>query len=285
MKDKRKYKTYGILGSLIFHVILILILFAFGFKTELPLPEEEGIMLNFGNSKFGRGSASAYIPPKTKVERSQPKEKPVKAEEKILTQDTEDAPSIKSAEQEDKERKDRLDRERRLKQEEERRIQEEHKAKIEAERIRKEKERKKKIEQIKNRTKNAFSNSNSDSNSKGNSEDQQGAMQGSPDSNVHGSGGNGLSDKGVGYSLSGRNSLSLPKPKVNLQETGKVIVEITVDKEGNVVKARPGVVGSTTNNSYLLQAAKKAALKAKFNKDENAASYQQGTITYIFELN
>jgi hypothetical protein len=34
----------------------------------------------------------------------------------------------------------------------------------------------------------------------------------------------------------------------------------------------------------LYEAAKQAALKAKFNADDNAPAFQQGTITYRFVL-
>lgn len=90
--------------------------------------------------------------------------------------------------------------------------------------------------------------------------------------------------KGYSYDLKGRSSLSIPKPTYNLQESGKVVVEITVDRNGKVVNARSGMPGSTTSNSVLFEAAKKAALKATFNSDANAPAFQQGTITYHFQL-
>jgi TonB family protein len=88
----------------------------------------------------------------------------------------------------------------------------------------------------------------------------------------------------MNYSLSGRNPESLPKPEYNYQVEGKVVVEITVDKYGNVTKAVAGVKGSTTLNENLLKAAKKAALNAKFDRDPKAPAYQKGTITYYFRL-
>jgi len=46
----------------------------------------------------------------------------------------------------------------------------------------------------------------------------------------------------------------------------------------------PGVKGSTTLDANLLAAAKRAALKAKFDKKPDAPAYQKGTITYYFKL-
>ena len=77
---------------------------------------------------------------------------------------------------------------------------------------------------------------------------------------------------------------SLPKPSYPGNEEGMVVVRITVDKSGSVQKAEAGVKGSNTVNSELIAAAKKSALQAKFNVDENAPTFQIGTITYRFVL-
>jgi hypothetical protein len=62
------------------------------------------------------------------------------------------------------------------------------------------------------------------------------------------------------------------------------VVKITVDKFGNVTAAEPGVRGTTIMNQQFWNEAKQAALKAKFNADENAPAFQQGTISYRFVL-
>ena len=66
---------------------------------------------------------------------------------------------------------------------------------------------------------------------------------------------------------------------------GKVVVIITVDRSGNVINAIPGAKGSTTLNKQLLQRAKAAALKTKFNPKQSAPTNQQGKIIYHFILN
>jgi len=87
----------------------------------------------------------------------------------------------------------------------------------------------------------------------------------------------------VSFNLHGRTPESLPKPEYNGQSEGKVVVEITVDKYGNVTDAVPGVRGSTTLDANLLSASKKAALRSKFSKNPDAPAYQKGTITYLFK--
>ena len=63
------------------------------------------------------------------------------------------------------------------------------------------------------------------------------------------------------------------------------MVAITVDRLGNVINATPGIKGSTTLNKQLLQKAKTAALKTKFDPKQTAPTNQQGKIIYHFSLN
>ena len=63
---------------------------------------------------------------------------------------------------------------------------------------------------------------------------------------------------------------------------GKVVIRVSVDKEGNVTSATYEPKGSTTSDSSLVEAAIKAAKRAKFTESE--AYMQGGTITYLFKL-
>ena len=86
------------------------------------------------------------------------------------------------------------------------------------------------------------------------------------------------------YQLGGRRAIRKSKPKGN-QIEGKVVVVITVDRLGNVIYANPGARGSTTLNKELLNRAKKAALKTKFDIKQSAPKNQHGKIIYDFRLN
>jgi len=117
----------------------------------------------------------------------------------------------------------------------------------------------------------------------------EGRPDGSPDGNPDGTGtgdsgfgsGNSGTD-GVKFELKGRGIKQLPQIEDNSKSTGKVVVRIVVDREGNVVKAVPGQVGSTTTDPALLQKAKEGALRAKFSVKEDAAEEQFGTMTVYF---
>jgi hypothetical protein len=68
------------------------------------------------------------------------------------------------------------------------------------------------------------------------------------------------------------------------QEEGKIVIDIIVDKNGNVVRATDGGRGSTLNNATLKRKCKEAALKAKFSSSPAGVEEQKGTITFNFIL-
>ena len=85
--------------------------------------------------------------------------------------------------------------------------------------------------------------------------------------------------------LAGRTVIgAIPSPAYNIQESGKVVVKIKVDRNGTVVEAQPGHDGTNLTNKAAWEAARKAALKTQFNVKADAAEYQYGTITYIFNI-
>lgn len=89
----------------------------------------------------------------------------------------------------------------------------------------------------------------------------------------------------ITFNLSGRSVVgSLPLPVYNSQNQGRVVVEITVDQNGNVTKAVATGKGSTVQDATLWRAAEDAAKKAKFNVKKDAPIFQTGTITYVFSL-
>ena len=95
----------------------------------------------------------------------------------------------------------------------------------------------------------------------------------------------GSSDGEPAARLAGRNVVgSLPLPAYGVQKSGRVVVKITVDRDGNVTDAIPGIEGTTVQDRSLWSAAKQAALQAKFNANSKAPISQEGTITYIFKL-
>jgi colicin import membrane protein len=265
----RKHKA-GIIGTIIFHVIIGAIFMIFGYSTPLPLPDEEGILINFGDSDDGFGqvepqySESAEQESTEESQESVPETTSSESEDGSMTQDYEEAPSVN----EQGEQKEETEQE------------------TQNETVEEETQEEKEERTVNENALFPGRNRNSDDNSsEGETEGQgnQGSTTGSVDSQNH-TGGESMGTSGTSFSLAGRNPESLPKPEYKYQIEGKVVVEITVDKYGNVTSAVPGVKGSTTLDANLLTAAKKAALKAKFDKKPDAPAYQKGTITYFFRL-
>ena len=85
----------------------------------------------------------------------------------------------------------------------------------------------------------------------------------------------------VSYSLVGRNNYKLPPPIYTCIEGGKVVINIVVDSNGNVVEADFNSKSSGTSNGCLVDNAIAYALKARFSSGTRAS--QKGTITYIFQ--
>ncbi len=286
----------GTVGAIVFHIVLIILLIFLGFTTPLPLPEEEGILINFGTEDQGSG----LIEPSTasSVEETKPEPESTSLpeiitesnEEEVVTQDFEEAVAVPSGKEKVEKKPDPKELEAERKRQEEieriRQAEFERKRQEELERKRLEEEQRK-INEINRRTQNAFSGKNTVVNESKNEgitsgEGNQGGINGSTESKNYS--GTGLGNKGISYSLSGRTPQSLPLPEYNYQVEGIVVVEVTVDRSGKVTKATAGVKGSTTLDENLLRAARKAALAARFDRKPNAPAFQKGTITYHFLL-
>ena len=104
---------------------------------------------------------------------------------------------------------------------------------------------------------------------------------GHPDGNIRSGSTEGVPNANLpGRSING----SLPTPVYNVNADGTVIVSILVDQQGNVTRATVRPNGTTATSNILWDAARNAALKAKFNVSPSSPAVQEGTITYIFRL-
>lgn len=99
-----------------------------------------------------------------------------------------------------------------------------------------------------------------------------------------------LSDKNTFYSgpssvyfeLEGRKKIFLPIPVFKCEGEGNVVVQIKVDQNGLVRKAKILNRESNTNDKCLRKAALEAAKESLFNKSLLGPSVQYGTINYTF---
>jgi len=255
---EKKSKRKGIIGTILFHTLLIVAFLFMGLKYQDPPPDEEGISINFGFSDEGLGEVGPESTEElTEIVEEEIIEQQIENTEEIVTQTLVETPAVEKIEEKKKVIK---------KEEQKEEVIEEKKPEINKKALYPGK--KEKIE-------NSDGNNNGDGN--------QGSIDGDPNSEVYE--GSGIGKNGTDYQLGGRKVEFKAKPEYNLQVEGKVVVIITVDRLGNVINAIPGAKGSTTLNKQLLQRAKTAALKTKFDPKQTAPTNQQGKIVYFFSLN
>lgn len=292
MEDNRS-RIIAITATLVLHALVALLLWLTYFGTTAE-PDESGILVMVGVDAAANGNEMlAYAetdlhadpspeeveptPPQTAPAPSTPEPTP----EPMLTQDDAEAPYA-AAEQE-KELKKKQAEEARLKAEAEAKKQEELRRKATEEEARRkaaeEEARRKAEEEAKRKAINSLIAGALNNNGSGG----ESGLQGSPNGNSN----VGATQGSAGYGdfdLGGRGMIgSLPKPVFNANITGKVVVNITVDAAGIVKSASIGQ-GTTVSDISLRNAAKEAALKARF-KPIQGTSMTPGRITYYFDSN
>ncbi|MGB5982480.1 MAG: hypothetical protein WBG46_10085 [Nonlabens sp.] len=111
----------------------------------------------------------------------------------------------------------------------------------------------------------------------------KGDVNGNPYANTYyGKPGNG--DGGKGYGLSGRGKVAGKGVQPDCFERGTVVVEIEVNRQGQVIKATPGKQGSNTSEPCLLKAAQQSARTYKFTAAPQANEIQIGFIEVVFKV-
>ncbi|HBZ65323.1 MAG TPA: hypothetical protein DEO70_00680 [Bacteroidales bacterium] len=240
-------------GTLFFHGLILLALLYFGFSTPLPLPGEEGVEVNLGYSDEGFG----LIQPREQPAAQSASTPSASDPGKLVTSDDPESVALENQGKRP-ENKNNSD-------------------------IKKNQENQKPAEPVVNANalyKGKGSGSSSANQGIAGGEGDQGRPNGDPNSSSYT--GTGKGNGGVSFNLAGRGKVYLNEPPYNSPEQGKVVVEIIVDRLGNVIRANPGVKGTTTSDLELRRVAKEAALKSKFTPDPNAVEEQKGHITYNF---
>ncbi|WP_299363921.1 energy transducer TonB [Winogradskyella sp.] len=260
-------------------LILFLLLFFVG-PQYLDPPDEYGVAVNFGNTDFGSGNRPLAQPrkaveekvvdePQPETSEAQPTETSTKAEE-VMTEDNAEAIAIKKqkeAEAKAKAEAERIEREKREAEERKRR---------------EEAEKRKKLDNLIGGVKNS-----SGSDDGGEGPDDRGGNKGQLDGDPYAPsyfGGSGPGKGGVGYGLGGRGRPSKRIYKQDCNEYGLVVVRIEVNRQGKVIKAEPGIRGTTNTHPCLLEPAKKIALSHKWPADADAPAKQIGFVSINFDV-
>jgi outer membrane biosynthesis protein TonB len=306
-----KLNRRGLIATIVYHALLLLLLVFAGLTFPDPPPEEEGILVNFGTDETGFGDyepmgddqqagnpdmeVTQSQPPVEQVtnvpepvqervkETTQPDPKPVDQTQDVEETRVKEKPKPTPQELE-RQRQVELEKQRQAELEKQRIAQEriEREQREEQERI--ERERQQQAERLNNLGRDAFGNQGV-----GNTQGSEGITQGSgnqgnpngsPDADNYGTG-SGLGN-GKSFDLGSRKAIgNWPDPNVSgcdVTQKIEVKVEIQVDQQGNVISAN--VASATYQNKCIWDMVVEAAKKSKFSVDQSASLRQTGWIRY-----
>ncbi len=252
----KKNRALPFLGTLVFHAALFLIFFLIVFHTPIPpYPEGNGfgVEVALGTSDEGMGDTPGEPSPAKKSttapSKSSSKDKSATGtKDAVMSQDVEDNPYLGES------------------------------------------KKKKNIEKpkVSNPAAEYKKSSKDKSGGKGitGTPGYQGNPNGNPNSNNYngmpGTGGDGPGGDGNSYMLGNRRALKKEVPDVkNINERAIVVVNIWVDRDGNVTRAERGL-GTLSANPFYINKAIEAAKKVKWEASADAPELQLGKIKYVF---
>lgn len=246
MTHSNRHKINGVVGTITFHLLLLLLLVLFGYERVIPA-ESGGVEVMFGsidaqnNTFTPREEAAPEVTPESSS-----------APQKMITQNNEE--SIDLGKQKEEKKRQQAEENERKKQE-------------------------RQAQAISNSMANSFKRSSQSAPTNQGTEAGKGSPTGNSTSGA-------LTGVGKGYSLSGdlngRGTIgSLPSPSYNTQESGWIEIEVVVDPSGNVISARYGK--SSLSDARLRQSALEAARRSRF-KPLSGVENMAGSITYHFNL-
>ena len=260
LETEEEKKSFAITSTLF--VIMFILFFYLGL-TSLDPPPENGIAINFGTTEFGSGN----IQP-TEAIQSAPKATTAKqatsSDDDVLSQDTEEAVVMKQT------KKTQPTKET---------AKEEVKPKP--------KENPQPSKSTSDALSSLINGPKSDGKAKGgegndNIAGDKGSLNGDPYANSYYGSGSGTGNRS-GWGLNGRQISSRGKEIQKCNEFGTVVVQITVNRNGNVIAAKY-TKGTTNTNPCLVEPALATARKYKWQADANAPETQIGFITVNFKL-
>lgn len=277
MKDISKEKLYGIAGTVLFHLVVLILLY-FIVMEQIPVqPEKSNIEMqsaveDFAGEEFFEAKMMTDVQPQ--VSKSDPAPE-APAKDPLIAQNYEESVPVDTLDSKKKQEKPKpvvSEEDKRRKEEAERLAAEEA-----ARRAAEEAERKAK-EKIANSVAGTFGKSSNLSSKGGGTEGvgSTGSTAGGTDKGFAKGTGNGL---GIEYKVGNRKVVGELNRNIPVQEEGVVIVNVTVNPQGRVVSAN-----AKTASLELKRAAEKAAREIKFNNVSNLTENEEGTITFRFNM-
>lgn len=257
-----EYEKKSFVISTIITVTILLLFIFFGLSYMDP-PPENGIAINFGNTDFGSGNVNTTETVKTAPQPTQSSAEPTPSSEQLSTQDIEDAPVIKET----------------TKPKPVKEVKEPTKPKP-VETPKPSKNTSDALSSLLNGPKNDGKANDGDGNS--NQAGNQGKIDGSIYSNSYYGSGAGNGTGNGKWGLNGRSLSNSGKQSPDCNDEGTVVIEITVNRSGSVIKTAFSPKGSNTSSTCLVNAAVATAKKYRWQPDSNAPESQVGFIVVNF---
>lgn len=259
LETEEEKKSFAITSVLF--VIMFLLFFVLGLKSLDP-PPENGIAINFGTTDVGSGDIqpTEAIQSAPKPTTSQPT---AASKDEVMSQDIEEAVVMKETKKEKPTKST---------------AKEEIKPKA-IESPKPSKSTSDALSSLLNGPKSDGKASGGEGND--NLAGDKGNPNGSPYANSYYGSGSG-SGGGRGWGLNGRRLSATGKVVQKCNEFGTVVVQITVNRNGNVVAAKYSK-GTTNTNPCLIEPALATARKYKWQPDSNAPETQIGFIIVNFK--
>jgi TonB family protein len=262
LETEYEKKSFAITTAIM--IVLLLLLVFLGLSYMDP-PPENGIAVNFGNTEFGSGENKISTETIQSAPQATSSAQPTTSSEELSTQDIEDAPVIKGTKKPTPQKE-----------------------------ITPEPAKPKPVikPQPSKTTTDALSNllngpksdgKNTEGEGPDNLPGNKGKLDGDPYANSYYGSGKGTSGNSSGWGLNGRKLSNSGKEVQKCNEEGTVVVQITVNRNGNVIGAKY-TKGTTNTSPCLVEPAIATAKKHKWLPDPNAPETQTGFIIVNFKL-
>ena len=269
-KDQNKIAA---LITILYGVGIIALLLLIKFSKPIAPAEEGGLLVDFGYTEVGYGTDEpTHNPEFEKPTTTTPitsNATPEKSTENLITQDYDETVSINKT----------TDPKKTITENEEKVIQQPIQPELP------------KVEERKPNQRAIFSGFSKKSSSTSEGSDHgtgnKGVMDGS-ESDIYAGRNTGLGTAGdgnsmIGKGLLGRKLTGIPEINDLSNKTGKVIIKVKVDKNGNVLSADFTAEGSTISDNELVQKCESAARKAHFSTSEER-DVDFGTLVFKFSI-
>jgi hypothetical protein len=262
LETPEEKKSFAITSAIF--VIIALICVFFGL-TYLDPPPENGIAVNFGTSDNGKGDIE---PAETQAAAPQPVSQPVTTQEDLLTQDND---SEIVAPKKEKVKPVKTSTEAPLK---------ETKTTTETKETTKPTVNSAASNMIKGKGKTP-SSGEGDGDADGNKGQVNGTLYGN---SYYGTGSGTGSGNGTKWGLKGRNLAGNDKILQQCNESGRIIIQVTVNKQGRVVDAQYSAKGSNSSSQCLIKPAIATAKTFRWNQAADAPDQQIGFVEINFSV-